>query len=124
MKTIMLKETPTQYIIEVEQAALEQGPTLLQRDGEPVAVLLSVRDYQAFQEWQAAQRVSAPLADPEFETEVVAFERLKPELLERHPGRVVAIHQGQVVEVGDDKMGGAAAGPASVRKRALLRRVG
>lgn len=104
MKTVLLKETPTRYIIEVEQETLEQGPTLLQRDGEPVAVLVPLRDYQAFQDWQAAQRTSAIPVDPEFEAEVAAFERLKPELLKRHPGRAVAIHQGRVVEVGDDKM--------------------
>lgn len=104
MKTVLLKKTSTRYIIEVEQATLEQGPTLLQRDGEPVAVLVPLRDYQAFQDWQAAQRVSAPPTDPEFETEVAAFERLKPELLKRYPGRAVAIHQGQVVQIGDDKM--------------------
>lgn len=104
MKKILLKETQTQYIIEVEQEALDQGPTLLQRDGEPVAVLIPLRDYQAFQDWQAAQRTSTRLPDPEFEAEVAAFERLKPELLKRYRGCAVAIHQGQVVEVGDDKM--------------------
>lgn len=104
MKTVLLKETPTRYIIEVEQEALEQGPTLLQRNGEPVAVLVPLGEYQAFQDWQAAQRASAMPDDPEFEAEVAAFERLKPELLKRYPGRAVAIHQGQVIEVGDDKM--------------------
>lgn len=104
MKTILLKETPTQYIIEVEQETLEQGPTLVQRDSEPVAVLVPLRDYQAFQDWQAARHASAMPADPEFEAEVAAFERLKPELLKRYPGRAVGIHEGEVVEVGDDKM--------------------
>lgn len=104
MKTVLLKETPTRYIIEVEQEALEQGPTLLQRNGEPVAVLVPLGEYQAFQDWQAAQHASAMPDDPEFKAEVAAFERLKPELLKRYPGRAVAIHQGQVVEVGDDKM--------------------
>jgi hypothetical protein len=41
---------------------------------------------------------------PDFEREVAAFERLKPELLKTYKGRVVAIHQGQVVAVGDDRM--------------------
>ena len=39
-----------------------------------------------------------------FEREVAAYERLKPELLKRYAGRVVAIYQGQVVAVGNDKM--------------------
>ena len=41
---------------------------------------------------------------PEFMREVAAFERLKPELLEQYRGRVVAIHQGAVVAVGDNRM--------------------
>jgi len=88
----------------MEQTVLEEGPTLVERDGEPVAVLVPLSDYQAFQVWQAAQSAPERPPDPDFDAEVAAFERLKPELLKRYPGRVVAIHQGQVVEVGDDKM--------------------
>ncbi len=40
----------------------------------------------------------------EFEAEVMAFERLKPELLKTHRGQFVAIYQEKVVEVGDDEM--------------------
>ncbi|MEZ4865635.1 MAG: DUF5678 domain-containing protein [Caldilineaceae bacterium] len=48
---------------------------------------------------------SKPMPDfPEFAREVAAFERLKPELIERYYGRVVAIYQGEVVAVGDDRM--------------------
>lgn len=39
-----------------------------------------------------------------FETELAHFERLKPQLLQQYPGRYVAIYQGAVVAVGDDKM--------------------
>ena len=39
-----------------------------------------------------------------FETELAHFERLKPQLLQQYPGRFVAIYQGEVVAVGDDKM--------------------
>jgi len=34
---------------------------------------------------------------------MAAFERLLPELLQKHCDRVAAIHDGQVVEVGDSK---------------------
>jgi hypothetical protein len=102
VKIVSLKETPTRYVIEVDRAAVEQETTLLQRDGQAVAAIVPIDDYRAFQEWQAAwQRPSVP---PEFEAEVAAFEQLKPELLERYRGRAVAIYQGQVIEVGDDKM--------------------
>ena len=39
-----------------------------------------------------------------FETELAHFERLKPQLLQQYPGRFVAIYQGEVVAVGDNKM--------------------
>ena len=38
-----------------------------------------------------------------FERERQAFERLKPELLRTHRGQWVAIHQGEVVEAGQDR---------------------
>ena len=39
-----------------------------------------------------------------FETELAHFEHLKPQLLQQYPGRFVAIYQGEVVAVGDNKM--------------------
>lgn len=39
-----------------------------------------------------------------FEAELAHFERLKPQLLKQYPGHFVAIYQGEVVAVGDDKM--------------------
>ena len=53
-------------------------------------------------DWQAAGQPDALPTD--FLQEVSAFEQLKPTLLKEHGGRVVAIYQGQVVAVGDDKL--------------------
>lgn len=39
-----------------------------------------------------------------FLQEAEAFKRLKPELLREHKGKFVAIHLGQVVAIGDDRM--------------------
>jgi hypothetical protein len=39
-----------------------------------------------------------------FEQEVAAFERLNPTLIEQYPGQFVAIHQGQVIATGDEKL--------------------
>jgi hypothetical protein len=50
---------------------------------------------------EAQRHPSTPL---EFLREAVAFARLKPELLKQYKGRVVAIHQSEVVAVGDDRM--------------------
>lgn len=39
-----------------------------------------------------------------WEREYQAFRRLLPQLLSTHRGRYVAIHEGQVVDSGDDKL--------------------
>lgn len=39
-----------------------------------------------------------------FERERAAFEQLKPELLKQYPNKYVAIVDGRVVEVGEDKL--------------------
>ena len=50
------------------------------------------------------ERPAPPLAPAEFEREMVAFQRLESALEAQYGGRVVAIHGGEVVAVGDDKM--------------------
>jgi hypothetical protein len=45
-----------------------------------------------------------PGADGKFERERAAFYRLLPELLKTHRGKVVAIHDEQVLVVGDDNV--------------------
>jgi len=56
----------------------------------------------------AQQKTPAPSRHEQrikdFETEMAHFERLKPQLLQQHRGRFVAIYQGEVVAVGDHKM--------------------
>lgn len=114
MQTVAVKATPTHYLIEVEQGLIAQGPAILQRNGKPVGVLLSMLDYQALHsELKPAPHKARPdkereeaSVSAEFLREVKAFEKLKPMLLkqEEYSGRVVAIHQGQVVAVGDDDM--------------------
>ncbi len=103
MKTVSLKETRTSYLVKVDRESLTQGPTLVQQDGQAVAVLVPIDEYKAFQEWLAARQHSES-PDPEFEAQVAIYERLKPELLKRYRGRAIAIYQGQIAEVGDDKL--------------------
>ena len=44
-----------------------------------------------------------PSAPSKWERERRAFEQLKPSLLDEHAGKYVAVHNGQVVESGDDQ---------------------
>jgi len=101
MKTQTVKETATHYVVEIDQTT-DSEPTLLESDGRPVAVLISTAEYDAFRDWLVTRQATA--APAEFDQEVAAFERLKPALLKQHAGQAVAIHHGQVVAVGDDKM--------------------
>jgi PHD/YefM family antitoxin component YafN of YafNO toxin-antitoxin module len=102
MKTMTLREAADRYLIEIDHAGVTLEPTLLETDGVPVAVLIPAAEYDAFREWLATRQT--PAAPAEFSQEVAAFEQLKPALQERFAGQAVAIHRGQVVAVGDDKM--------------------
>jgi predicted transcriptional regulator len=64
----------------------------------------AVQEYLDKEEPQAAPQPLRPAAPPEFLREAEAFARLKPELLKQYKGRAVAIYQGEVVAVGDDRM--------------------
>jgi len=104
MQSVSVTSTPIHYFVEIERTALALGPTLLEENDQPVAVLLPISDYQTFTRWQEEQ---PPLPSPipsDFAAEVEAFEHLKPTLLERYGGQVVAIYQGRVIATGDDKM--------------------
>ena len=104
MKTIMLRETQAPYTLTVDEMALRESVVLEREDGQPVAALVPIAEYEAFRAWQQAQeRYHHRQAQAEpFEREQAAFERMKPELLRTHRNKVVAIYQGQVVQVGTD----------------------
>lgn len=102
MKAKVIKETPSAYVIEVTSSEENPEPTLIQREGKPVAVLIPYDEYLAFQDWRATHAQPQPYGA--FEAEIRAFEQLKPELLKTYPGKAVAIYQGKVLEVGDNKM--------------------
>ena len=105
MRHYELQTTATHYRIEDEQTLLTQEPAFLERNGEPLAVLLPLAAYEAFQAWQSlAADPSEREPDPAFAREVAAFERLKPQLLQQYPGRVVGIYQGEIVAVGDNRL--------------------
>lgn len=84
-------------------------------------VQLPKRLYEVVRQRAAAQKmspdalvaewVSAQVEEPEiearkerFEKEIAAFERLKPDLLKQYPEQYVAIHQGKVVVVGENRL--------------------
>jgi hypothetical protein len=98
-----LRETRSPYTLTVDEQALRE-PVILEQDGQPVAALVPIAEYEAFRVWQKAQerRHHRQTRADTFEQERSAFERMKPELLRTHRGKVVAVYQGQVVQVGTD----------------------
>lgn len=103
MEKIALHESQAPYTVTLNEKTLRNDVTLLEQDGAPVAFLLPARLYETFRVWQ--QRQPAPPQSPQaaaFTQERAAFERLLPQLLQDHPGKVVVIYQGKVVEVGDE----------------------
>ena len=105
MKTLTLKETQAPYTLTLDEATLAEGPVRVLRGEQTIGVLVPPDEYETFRAWQETQKRQerTQQAHEAFEREVAAFERMLPELLQEYRDRVVAIHNGQVVEVGDSK---------------------
>jgi hypothetical protein len=106
MKTLTLKEAQVPYNVALDEALLTDEVIILEKDGQPVAALVPMAEYTAFQAWREAekQRQARQAEEAAIEREHAAFEQMLPELLKQYPGQAVAIHDGQVVGVGDDEV--------------------
>jgi len=51
-KTVALKESPTTYTLSFDEAQLDEEPILVEREGEPFAVIIRAEDYERFRAWQ------------------------------------------------------------------------
>jgi PHD/YefM family antitoxin component YafN of YafNO toxin-antitoxin module len=101
-KTITIRETRASYSVPIDETALAEGPIILERQGQPVAVIIAPGEYRAFQEWrdgQAGREAQLRRLAPERE----AFQRLLPKLLQTHQGQFVAIHHGHIVDADVDE---------------------
>ena len=105
MKSLTLKETRAPYTLTFDEAWLTEGPVRVLQGDRTIGVLIPPDEYERFRVWQEAQQrqARAQRVPEQFEREVATFERMLPELLQKYRDRVVAIHDGQVVEVGDTK---------------------
>lgn len=101
MKTLNLKEPQAPYTLTLDEAVLAEGPVQVLQGGQTIGVLVPPDEYEQFRAWREAQERRARVQQKHeaFEREVAAFERMLPELLQKYRGRVVAIYDGQVVEV-------------------------
>jgi len=106
MKTLTLQEAQAPYNVALDEALLTDEVVILEKNGQPVAALVPIAEYTAFQAWREEEkrRQARQAEEAAIDREHAAFERMLPELLKQYPGKAVAIHNGQVVGVGDDEV--------------------
>lgn len=92
-KTIIIRETQATYSVPIDETALAEEPIIVERQGQPVAVIITPEEYRAFREWregQTRQPASAQTWQEEqlrpLEPEREAFQRLLPGLLKTRRG--------------------------------------
>jgi len=104
VKLISIKETRAPYTIPVSEDDLAEGPIILERNGDAVAALVPIQEYQQFIAWQERQEMETRhrARIEAFERERAAFLRLKPQLLETHRGLWVAVVGEEVVDSDTD----------------------
>lgn len=106
MKKLTLREAQAPYNIALDDTFLTNEVVILEKDGQAVAALVPMAEYAAFQAWREEEkhRQARQAEEAAIEREHAAFQRMLPELLKQYPGRAVAIYNGEVIGVGDDKM--------------------
>jgi len=100
-----LREVNAPYTINPDDEALGRETIIIRRNGEPVAAVVPYAEYQQLLALKPKPAPEPPVyallpVDSEFEKQWAAFQRLQPELLQKHPGQWVAVVNEQVGAVG------------------------
>ncbi len=96
--TMTLKEAQATYALTIETSQANEGPIFVEHEGRPVAVILSVEDYeQRSDAWQQEQL-------QRLEPNRSAFRWLLPELLRTHKGQFVAIYRGRLIDADSERV--------------------
>ena len=102
MTTIAIHEPKALYAALENLETLRREPIFFEKDGKPEAVLLSIERYRELvgqprrDDW--VEKELAPIR-----SEMEAYQKMLPELLEEHRGKWVAIYQGKVVVLNSNK---------------------
>lgn len=106
MKRLVLKESKAVYSVQIDDTAFADEVVLLEKEGQPVAAVLPISEYRAYQLWRDAENrtQSRQTKEAEIEREHAAFAKMLPELIKQYSGQVVAIYNGKVVATGSEKM--------------------
>jgi antitoxin (DNA-binding transcriptional repressor) of toxin-antitoxin stability system len=66
MKKLTLQETHATYKISLDEAVLSNEVVILEKEGQPVAALVPMAEYAAFQAWREAERERQLEIQPSF----------------------------------------------------------
>ncbi len=93
-------------VLPIEEEGLGQEPIILERDGQAVAAIIPIADYEAFCAWRERQEREPRWREnyEAFERERQAYDRLEKSLLKKYRGLYVAIRGGQVVDSDADEI--------------------
>lgn len=64
VKKVILREPRAPYTLTVDDETLGHEPVILERDGQPVAALVPIAEYEAFRAWREALEESWPEEPP------------------------------------------------------------
>ncbi len=106
MQKLILKEAQAPYQVALSDAPFMGEVVILEKNGQSVAAVVPMAEYDAFQAWRTAEERKQQRVQEEsaIHREHQAFQQMLPLLLQQYPGRVVAIYQGEVIAVGNDRM--------------------
>lgn len=104
-RTVTLRETQTEYATVIAQVQDTGEALIVEQPGKPSVAVLPLAEYERLVAQRAPENASAWRAEQEriLKSEQAAFARLKPELLNTHRGKYVAIHNQELVDFDDDK---------------------
>lgn len=101
MKKVALREVQGVYELAIDDEALAHEKIVLERDGQPVAVVVPIGEYEALRDRHGVRQE----AEPESATLVAnraAFLAMKDQLLESHLGQYVAFKDGEFIDADPD----------------------
>jgi PHD/YefM family antitoxin component YafN of YafNO toxin-antitoxin module len=100
MKKIELRETRAVYMASIEDIAQSAEPVVIERDGNPVAVVVPYSWYRQM----ISQRKPHPSDHAQmFERNRAAYLAQRAELLKTHRGQWIAFHNEQLVDSDRDE---------------------
>ncbi|MDL1895734.1 hypothetical protein FBQ82_05640 [Anaerolineae bacterium CFX7] len=94
-----LRETREWYQVGIDAGQLEREPIVLEKDGAPVAAVISFEEFRAYQEWKT---FSTRRQIPQYFTQdKELFREWLPKLLETHRNKWIAIYHGEMIDEAD-----------------------